>query len=459
MNGSRLVLPQHIAAALVLAALANLASTAAQEADYSLYKEIEPKGKLVGPLVGSVTDSTAEIWAYAGPREGKLALEVSEIEVAHNPKDENNSPPPLRTRLEQTPDAKRHHEVLFHVTGLKPDTQYAYSIRVPGERTVEPGSFKTAPASGQPAKFRFAASSCFGNTYVRKDGRTRAEKEYINHTWHLLMDRHPDFQLIIGDNVYANSTDYNHLWDSYTLERVNNRPFNAAIRTIPTYAVWDDHDFGPNDGDGTAKGKEHSLRAFNEVFANPPRHGSQAPGIFTSFSWGGVDFFLLDGRYHRSPDNAPDNDKKTMLGQEQFEWLIGELKASKAPFKILVSGSTWQASVKDGWRVYSEAREQLWRAIVKKHVDGIVYVSGDIHRCDLQLHHIGVKDAYLMPEIISSGLGSHGKDDMLGFVYVDFDMTLENPTLTAHVIDGKNREAATRTVYANDLTLPSEHED
>jgi hypothetical protein len=109
--------------------------------------------------------------------------------------------------------------------------------------------------------------------------------------------------------------------------------------------------------------------------------------------------------------------------------------------------------------VYSESREQLWRAIVKNHVDGIVYVSGDIHRCDLQLHHIGVKDAYLMPEIISSGLGSHGKDDMLGFVYVDFDMTLKNPTLTAHVIDGKNRETATRTVYANDLTLPSEHED
>jgi alkaline phosphatase D len=458
MNG---VSRNHLLTTLTLLVLplASLTPLAAQEADYTLYKEIEGQHKIVGPLVGHVTDATAEIWAYAGPRDGKIALEVAELDAAGGVNDENNLPPALRTRLEQMPDPAKHYETQFHVTGLKPNTKYAFSIRVPGERAVEPGSFKTAPAAGAPAKFRLAVASCFGNTYSRKDGHTRAEHEYINHTWHLLTGRHPDLQLIIGDNVYANSTDYNHLWDSHTLERVNNRPFNAAIRTTPTYAIWDDHDFGPNDGDGTIKGKENSLRAFNEVFANPPRHGSNAPGVFTSFSWGGVDFFLLDGRYHRSPDSAPDDAKKTMLGEEQFQWLIDQLKASKAPFKILVSGSTWQASVKDGWRVYSAARDQLWHAIVKNHIDGVVYVSGDIHRCDLQLHHIGVKDAYLMPEIISSGLGSHGKDDMLGFVYVDFDMTLENPTLSAHVIDGKNREVATRVVYAGDLMLPSEHED
>jgi alkaline phosphatase D len=453
MNG---VSRNHLLTTLTLLVLplASLTPLAAQEADYTLYKEIEGQHKIVGPLVGHVTDATAEIWAYAGPRDGKIALEVAELDAAGGVNDENNLPPALRTRLEQMPDPAKHYETQFHVTGLKPNTKYAFSIRVPGERAVEPGSFKTAPAAGAPAKFRLAVASCFGNTYSRKDGHTRAEHEYINHTWHLLTNREPDLQLIIGDNVYANSTDYNHLWDSHTLERVNNRPFSTAIRSIPTYAVWDDHDYGPNDSDGTAKGKEQSLRAFNEVFANPPRQGDDhTPGVFTSFSWGGVDFFLLDGRYHRSPDDAPDDDQKTMLGEAQFKWLIEQLQHSKAPFKVLVSGSSWAASQGDGWRVYRAARDQLWKAIVKHHIDGVVYVSGDIHRCDLPLHNPEVRGAYRMPEIISSGLGSHGKHDPLAFVYVDFDMTRDDPTFTAHVIDGRDRETVTRMVAASDLKL------
>jgi alkaline phosphatase D len=423
-----------------------------QEADYRLYDEIAVERKIVGPFIGHVTDSTANIWVYAGPRSTPLVLEIekSASEIGNK---EDEAP---RQREETAPNSQEHHAVKFHVDNLEPHTRYVFKISLADDPVAAVrGSFATAPESGKPAKFRMAVSSCFGGAYRRENGRTREVRgEYHNDSWQLLMDLHPDLQLIIGDNVYADSTDYNHLWDSYTLERINNRPFGEAIRMMPTYAVWDDHDYGPNNSDGTAPGKEQSLRAFGEVYVNPPRTGDGGPGIYTNFSWGGVDFFLLDGRYNRTPNVAPNDDKKRYLGDEQFEWLVARLKESKAPFKVLVNGSTWGAKLReDSWNSFNFERIRLWEAIVANNISGIVFASGDIHRCDLPLHWPEVKGGYPMPEIISSGLGSHGKYDPLGFVIADFDLTVEDPLMTARVIDGEGVETVIRRVRASELQV------
>ena len=429
------------------------AASHAQDADYSLYKELEPQRKIVGPLVGHVTDTTASIWAYAGPQTTPVVLEVAELGTSGDSPESDGAP--LRNSLLATPDAEHHHVLKFEVAGLKPETEYVIGVRlVDDPQVVEPGIFTTAPPKGAGSKFRMAVSSCFGGQYVREEGRTKEVRGYRNDSWKLLMDRRPDLQLIIGDIVYADSTDYNHMWDSHTLERVNNSPFGDAIRQVPTYAVWDDHDYGPNDSDGTAEGKEQSLRAFHEVYANPPRPGGGGAGIYTRFEWGGVDFFLLDGRYHRTPNVAPDDEKKRILGDEQFDWLVEQLKSSEAPFKLLVCGSTWAAARKvDSWESFDYERRRLWEAIVKHKISGVVFVSGDIHRCDLPLHWPEVEGGYPMPEITSSGLGSHGEHDALGFVYVDFDTTAADPTMTAHVVDGEDREPLIRQVRASELQV------
>lgn len=61
---------------------------------------------------------------------------------------------------------------------------------------------------------------------------------------------------------------------------------------------------------------------------------SDHPATVSSCSWGDVDFFVVDGRNHRSPDRAPDNEHKRMLGDAQCAWLLDELKRSRASFKI-----------------------------------------------------------------------------------------------------------------------------
>jgi alkaline phosphatase D len=40
------------------------------------------------------------------------------------------------------------------------------------------------------------------------------------------------------------------------------------LSTCPQYAVWDDHDFGPNDSHSSFQYKKESLAAFKEMWGN-----------------------------------------------------------------------------------------------------------------------------------------------------------------------------------------------
>jgi len=206
--------------------------------------------------------------------------------------------------------------------------------------------------------------------------------------------------------------------------------FANLLRTTPTYAMWDDHDYGPNNSDGTAAGKEDSLRAFGEVWALPPLGTTDTPGVFYRFQWGDVEFFMLDGRYHRSPDKAPNDDAKRMLGDEQFAWLVEGLKQSTATFKVLASGSTLQASGADGWRLYDFARNRLYGAIMDNAIDGVMYLSGDVHASYIEVHETG---GYPLVEVISSGIANGATHS---FATLSFDTATADPTVRVRIIYG-----------------------
>ncbi len=66
---------------------------------------------------------------------------------------------------------------------------------------------------------------------------------------------------------------------------------------------------------------------------------AEIPGVFGRFEWGDVEFFLLDDRYHRSPNLSPDGPDKVMFGTPQLKWLMDGLRSSEATFKIVVGGN------------------------------------------------------------------------------------------------------------------------
>lgn len=123
-----------------------------------------------------------------------------------------------------------------------------------------------------------------------------------------------------------------------------------------------------------------SPSAFREVWANPGAGTSDVRGAFYRFRYGDVEFFVLDGRYHRTPNNAVDTPKKTILGEGQIRWLSQSLRDSDATFKVLATGSTLKTSRKDGWRIFTHERQRLFRMIARHRISGVLFLSGDVHR-------------------------------------------------------------------------------
>jgi len=252
--------------------------------------------------------------------------------------------------------------------------------------------------------------------------------------------------LLLGDVVYADTTDHDTLWQHHLQQRAV-KDFANVLRTMPNYPMWDDHDYGPNNSDGTEAGKEHSLRAFRGLWALPPTGTQDTPGAFYRFQWGDVEFFMLDGRYHRSPDKAENDGSKRMLGDAQFAWLMDGLRNSTATFKVLASGSTLQASGADGWRIYDFARNRLYNAISDSGIDGVLYLSGDVHASYIQVHDA---PGYPLVEVISSGIANSSTKS---FATLAFDTVADDPMVRVRIIYGDGSVQEDRAFQLSEMSV------
>ena len=377
--------------------------------------------EITGPISGDVRANQVTLWMYAPPK-SKCSFSYHAKGASETDKKTGN--------LKAIPNqAAKGMGQIFKSTlvGLLPNTGYHYQVSIDGKSDPDwKGVFKTAPVEGKSTMFRMAITSCM------KIGRPQG-------SWNLLLEQQPDFHLTVGDTHYADTTNPTvQLKHHVTYRRV--KEFANVLRQVPTYAIWDDHDYGPNNSDGTAKGKEFSLAGWKQAWPNPASGTSDTPGAFFKFSRGDVDFFVVDGRYHRSPNEFPDDEKKRMLGDAQFEWLLDGLKNSKAKFKIIASGSVLHHSKVDGWRIFTFSRHRLFDAIKKHKISGVMYVGGDMHQSLVWQHHESDRVGYPMIEIMSSGI-TNGKD--LSFVTIDFDTTVDDPTARVRIIYGNGEKVHT----------------
>ncbi|MFM7913295.1 MAG: alkaline phosphatase D family protein, partial [Bacteroidota bacterium] len=142
----------------------------------------------------------------------------------------------------------------------------------------------------------------------------------------------PSAMLWLGDNTYLREGD----WESFQgmVNRYQHTRATSSMASLlaicPQYAVWDDHDFGPNDATGSWPLKRESLEAFKLFWANPSYGMPEFKGITSAFRWMDVEVFLLDNRYHRNNQRLKDTCARRMLGDAQIEWLVDALKFSRA---------------------------------------------------------------------------------------------------------------------------------
>ena len=377
--------------------------------------------EIAGPLSGDVRANQVTLWMYA-PIKSKCTFSYR-AEGSSKADAKTGELTALSNQAAKVPG-----QILKStVVGLSPNTAYQYQVTIDGKADPSwKGSFKTAPLEGTSTAFRMAITSCM---HIKRAQRS----------WNLLLEEQPELHLTVGDTHYADTTDPTIQLQHHLAYR-RKKEFANVLRQVPTYAIWDDHDYGPNNSDGTAEGKEFSLAGWKQAWPNPASGTPDTPGAFFKFSRGDVEFFVVDGRYHRSPNELPDNDEKRMLGDAQFEWLLSGLKNSKAKFKIIASGSVLHHSKVDGWRIFTFSRHRLFDAIKKHKISGVMYIGGDMHQSLVWQHHESDRVGYPMIEIMSSGI-TNGKD--LSFATIDFDTTVDDPTARVRIIYGKGKKVHT----------------
>ena len=207
-----------------------------------------------------------------------------------------------------------------------------------------------------------------------------------------------DFMIWLGDNVYYLLGEWKSAEKMHkkNLKTRLKPKLNSFMKSCPQYAMWDDHDFGSNNDDGSNVSKYESLDIFKQYWVNPYYGLDTVEGTFTHFSHSDADFFMLDTRFYANESG--------LLGEAQFECLKARLLESKANFKFILSGMqilTDNPSEED-MGDFGTTKEDLLEFLKLNKISGVILISGDRHYGELV--KLERKGTYPLFEITSSPL-------------------------------------------------------
>ncbi len=388
-----------------------------------------------GPLLGSVTDTSARFWARTVHQSSLRVLIATSDDMTN----------PTYSETTSTVDANDFTGIVEH-QNLAPDTQYYYQIELNGEIDNQIYSFKTFPSQGQPAQFSIGFGGCAGYT------------PWHEHIWRLIADYDLPLFLLTGDNIYIDDPTRQGVQD-YVYYRRQSRPeFRELVSGTSIAAIWDDHEFGDDDSWGgpdieTPAWKLPVWRTFKNNWNNPSYgDGIEQPGCWFSFSIADVDIFMLDDRFYRDNHREPPADRPaTMLGPQQKKWLLEELTQSQATFKVIVTSVPWAYGVKPGsndpWQGFKAEREEIFSFLSNKKIDGVFLLSGDRHRADIW--KIEREEGYPMFDFENARLTNihthnlipgaiFGYNEKCTFGRLRFDTTQDDPEVIYDIISIDN---------------------
>ncbi len=369
------------------------------------------------------------------------------------------------------PEAETAFAVKLIADRVEPGRVYDYTILI-DDQAIEvpyPLRFQTLPLwqwRTDPPAFRFAVGSC---AYVNEPRYDRPGDPYGGdyQIFGHILDQTPDFMLWLGDNVYLREVDWNSragVFKRYTHTR-SLQELQPLLGSVHHYALWDDHDYGPNNSDRGFWNKETTLEAFEAFWGNPSFGVPGHPGITTTFEWGDVQVFMLDNRYYRSP-NRRETGERTILGAHQIQWLIDNLVSSRATFKVIAIGGQVlnPAAGSENYSRFPQERARLLQRIGEEDISGVVFLSGDRHRTELSV----MRRSYDYPlyELTVSPLTAGAYDGLdepntfrlpdthvpeRNFAVIDVTGPRKERVLTMTVIDADGETQWSRTLRAQDL--------
>ncbi len=244
---------------------------------------------------------------------------------------------------------------------LKPNSAESSNALTPSEIYIS-----TLPSRGisEEAVTKFAFGSC-------------ANQDAPQPIWSVIGRHETDLFLFMGDNVYASSLFQKPIAEQY--RKLDQIPEYRAVREkTPFMAVWDDHDYGQKDGDGSYSGKANARRDFINYWTYVRNSRPlELDGIYHSKLIGPkrqiTQVLMLDTRYFRTD--------KQLLGEAQWQWLENELR-KPAHLRILVSSIQFIAEEHrfEKWSNYPDEKKRLIALLQKLKTKNLIILSGDRHR-------------------------------------------------------------------------------
>ena len=275
--------------------------------------------------------------------------------------------------------------------------------------------------------------------------------------WDTIGAIEPRALLLLGDNVYIDDPETPEMQRFHYYRRQSQPEWGKLAKAVPIYSIWDDHDFTTNDGWGGPDIEKPSWKRdvweiYKENWDNPYYGGGKEnPGCWFDFRIGDVHFIMIDGRYYRE---SPRDKSPSMLGAVQMKWLKKTLADKPATFKVICTNVPMAPKVKPGskdtWDGYSDERSAIYQFIADQKLPGVVILSADRHRSDAYKVDTEIEGMYPLFEFSSSRLTNQhvhklidhslfGYNEKQSFGRVDFDLTVEDPTVKYTIIniDGK----------------------
>jgi alkaline phosphatase D len=330
-----------------------------------------------------------------------------------------------------TTDASRDFTVKVDCTGLQADKFYFYRFTSNGTNSPV-GRTRTMPATGTDRALNLGLVSCsslahgFFNAY-----NFLAKRNDLDAIVHL-----GDYIYEYGNGEYGSLREYQPTGEIKTLSDYRTRhaqykqeeDLRALHLRYPFITIWDDHESADNsytegannhnegEGEWPAR-KAAAQKAYDEWMPIRLPEPGNANKIFRKIQLGDMaELILLDTRlFDRDQDlgipvnpitgNASDP-TRTMIGQEQMDFLIGGMRNSKARWKLIGNQVVFhQWIIKpgvnnpaptpvqdvlapsglngDSWDAYSAERQKIINAIRGsdggKAVNDVIILTGDVH--------------------------------------------------------------------------------
>jgi alkaline phosphatase D len=418
-----------------------------------------------GPMLGYTDLRETAIWVQT--------KRAATVQVRYSEQGSNG--PAQLTEAVQTTKAKAFTAHLI-ADEVLPGKRYTYTVLVDGKPVAlpYPTTFQTQPLwqhRTEPPSFTFAVGSC---TYVNEPPYDRPGTPYGAgyEIFTSMAAKKPDFMLWTGDNTYTREVDWNTrtgVLKRYTHTR-SVPEMQPLLANSHNYAIWDDHDYGPNDSDRSFWLKPVTLEAFKLFWANPNYIFEE--GCTGTFVWNDCQFFLLDDRTFRAPDDQPDGGangpSKAYFGQKQLTWLLDALRYSKASFKFIVTGGQIinPAAIFENYATYATERTQLLAALAEAQIPGVLFLTGDRHHSII--HKLDRPGTYPLYDVtispLTSGPGKPVATEIelptvvpgtllteRNFATLEVSGPLKSRVLTIRAFDTTGAEKWVRTLKADEL--------